>query len=267
MQDDDAAVSLEAALARAESDVDAALKAAATVASSLKTFRAAVHVGNLRDLGPAIAAAEQALTGLRQQFANAKEGWDLDEDAYFANGFFSRELLQTAQRMNVRIFEQDDRLYCYPALVRVLADERCVLIDKKRERRLRPSVLVDHLKDLQRRLPRFKPEAFLEALYSGYTTIVAKRGKDLFGQGIVVKLLDVYDLLTLLPGQAREYSRQEFARDIYLLDRSGVTATKRGYVVSLPASTGTRSPGSTVRVITEQGEEKIYYGISFTAAG
>lgn len=264
---DDRSTSLETALAKTESDADATLKAAAALTASLKKFRTAAHVGNLRELHAATAVAEQSLAALRQQFANARDGWEFDEDAYFANGDFPRELLATAERMNVRIFEQDDRLYCYPALIRVLPNERSVLIDKTRERRLRPTVLVNHLKDLQRRPPRFKPEAFLEALLSAYSTIVAKRGSDLFGQGMVVKLLEIYDLLTLLPGQAKEYSRQEFARDIYLLDRSGVTTTKKGYVVSFPASTGTKSLSSTVKVITENGEDKVYYGISFTANG
>ena len=262
---DDRSVSLETALSRTEADADAVLKATSALTTSLKRFRAAAHVGNLRELRPAIAAAEQALTGLRQQFANAKEGWDFDEDAYFANGSFPRELLETAERMNVRVFEQDDRLYCYPALIRVLPNDRSVLIDKARERRLRPTVLVNHLKDLQRRPPRFRPEAFLEALFEAYSTLVAKRGKDLFGQGVVVKLLEIYDLLTLLPGQSKEYSRQEFARDIYLLDQSGLTTTRKGYNVSFPAGTGTRSASSTIRVITQSGEEKIYYGIAFAS--
>jgi hypothetical protein len=69
-----------------------------------------------------------------------------------------------------------------------------------------------------------------------------------------------------MPGQAREYSKQEFARDIYLLDRSGVTRTRRGYVVSFPASTGARSATSTLRIVTEGGQEKVYYGIAFAQA-
>jgi hypothetical protein len=235
----------------------------------VKRVRAAAQVGDLKDLRPALAAAEQALAALRQQFANARAGWDFDEDAYFANGLFPRELLDTAARLNVRIYEQDDRLYSYPALIRVVPADRAVLIDKTRERRLRPTFLVNRLKDLQRRPPRFRPDAFLEALFAAYTTVVAQRRKAPFGRGAgdgpVVRLLEIYDLLTLLPGQAKEYSRQEFARDIYLLDQSGATATRKGYRVRFPASTGTRSPSSTVRVITQDGQEKVYYGIAFTA--
>ncbi|MGH2353116.1 MAG: hypothetical protein ACRDJN_16035 [Chloroflexota bacterium] len=263
--------SLEDALAKTESDSESVLKTAAAVNASLKRVRAAAQAGDLRALGSAMDATEQAITALRQEFATTKHGWDFNEDAYFSNGAFSRELREMAQQMDLRVFEQDDRLYCYPALIRVLPNERTVLIDKTRERRLRPSVLVARLKDLQKRPPRFKPEAFLEALFSAYSTVVAKneakRGNNVIGQGAVVKLLDVYDLLTLLPGQAKEYSRQEFARDIYLLDQSGVTTPRKGHSVVFPASTGTRTSSNTIRIVTQTGQEKLYYGIAFHSAG
>ncbi len=76
----------------------------------------------------------------------------------------------------------------------------------------------------------------------------------------MIRLLEIYKLLTLLPGQAKEYPLQEFARDIYLLDRSGVTKTKEGFVIRFSDRGFTRQ---TVRVITQEGREKNYYGISF----
>ncbi|MBM2811391.1 MAG: hypothetical protein HW416_2150 [Chloroflexi bacterium] len=219
---------------------------------------------------PSITAAEQAITTLRQQFANAKDGWDFDEDGFFGSGSFVQELKETAVRLGVRIYEQDERIYCYPSLVRVLASDRVVEIDKKREPRLRPTVLVNLLKDRQRRPPRSKPEPFLEALFDAYGVLVPKEGRtsaNLFGAGTVIKLLDVYRLLTLLPGQSKEYSRPEFARDIYLLDQSGVTVSKAGYTVSFPVGTGTRAPANTIfRIVTQEGREKLYYGIAFSAA-
>lgn len=256
-------VSLEKALAKTESDADAAFKAATTTVSSLKRFRTAARSGDLRELRKTIEAAEQAITALRQQFANAKEGWDFDEDLYLSGRDFLSEILETAAQMGVKVFEQDDRLYCYPFLVRVLPNERAISIDKKRERGLRPSVLVNHLRELQNKPVRFRPELFLESLYSVYKVAVATRSKDLVNTRVVVPLLEIYNLLTMLPGQSKEYSRQEFARDIYLLDQSRVVKTKKGLAVSFPASTGTRSTASTITVITQSGHEKKYYGIAF----
>lgn len=256
----DASGVLEQALARTEADAETIVKAANAVTSAAKRFRTAAHVGNLRDLRAAMGTAEQASDALRRELAAAREGWDFDEDAYFGGTAFTRELLETAARMNVRLYEQDERLYSYPSLIRVLPNDRAVMIDKTRERRVRPSVLVSQLRDLQKKPARFRPEAFLEALCSAYERLAAGRG----GMGTVVRLLEIYDLLTLLPGQSREYSRQEFARDIYLFDQSGVTVTRKGYRVRFPASTGTKVAAGTVRVVTQDGQEKVYYGISFT---
>lgn len=255
--------SLEKALARTETDADVALKTATAAVSSLKKFRTAAQTGNLRELRKSIDTAEQAITALRQQFTNAKEGWNFDEETYLSNKGFISEILDSAGQIDLKIFEQDDRLYCYPFLIRILPGERSVLIDKVRERRLRPAVLVKHLKDLQNKPSRFKPEAFLESLLSAYEIVVAPRGKELINTGIVIKLRDIYDLLTLLPGQSKEYSMYEFARDIYLLDQSRIIRTKKGLIVAFPASTGTKTNTGVITVITQEGSVKKYYGISF----
>ena len=142
------------------------------------------------------------------------------------DGAYTRELLETAARVRVAMFEQDERLYCYPSLVQVLPAERMLLIDRARERRLRPSIVVEHLRTLQERSPRFRPEAFLETLFKAYRALAQRHGSAALERGPVERLAEVYELLTLLPGQSREYSRQEFARDLYLLDRSGVVRSR-----------------------------------------
>lgn len=255
---------LEQALAKTEADATATLKAADIVVRSLRKLRAATKLGNLRELRSAIEAAEKAMVALRQQLTNTREGWDFDEERYFADGLYSTEIIATGQQMGISIFERDNRLYCYPVLIRVSSNDKAVFIDRKRENRIRPSVLVARLKELQHKPPAFRPETFLEALFKAYSKAVAMRGKDLLGMATVVALVDIYELLTLLPGQTREYSKQEFARDIYLLHHSGVDTTRTGAKVSFPF-TG-RAPSRTLTVIDEAGEIKRYYGISFTPA-
>ncbi|HBN09001.1 MAG TPA: hypothetical protein DD435_10260 [Cyanobacteria bacterium UBA8530] len=63
----------------------------------------------------------------------------------------------------------------------------------------------------------------------------------------------IHRLLTLIPGQSREYPGQEFARDVCLLDQSRLARTRKGYDISFPASTGTQSLQNTLRVITAEG--------------
>lgn len=256
--------SLEASLARIEAATDAALDAAAQVTRVLRRLRGAALVGNLRDLRTTLGSVPQAADRAREAAVAASESWDLDEEAYVGSARFTEELLRTAQAAGLQLFERDDRLYCYPVLVRVSASDRAVFVDRTRERRIRPSVLIEHLRDVQRRPPRFRSEAFLESLFRAYEYLAKQRGPDQVDAGTPVSLVAVYDLLTLMPGTAREYSRQEFARDIYLLDRSGTAMTRRGYVVSFPASTGARSSSAALRVVTESGQEKVYYGIAFS---
>lgn len=263
MSENDTAQHLEAALQQTEADADASLKAVAAVTKSLKRFRQVVHDGNLREMKAALSAVEQTTQALQQQVTATAERWDFDETSYFGSGAYSREVLETAARMQVAIFEQDERLYCYPSLVRVLASERSILIDRTRERRLRPSIVVEHLRSLQERPPRFRPDAFLQALFAAYRILIQRHGAGALQRGPVERLGQVYELLTLLPGQSREYSGQEFARDIYLLDRSGVTTTRDSFVVSFPASTGTKSASGVITAITETGQERRYWGIAF----
>ena len=254
---------LEKALAKTQADVEATLKAAGSVVNSLKKFRINIRTGNLRDLKKTIESAEQAIAALKQQFINTKEGWNFDSENYIASRTFTDEILEMSKSLGVKMFEQDERLYCYPFLIRILPNELAVQIDKTKDKRLRPSALVSRLKALQNKPVRFKPEAFLESLFKAYETLIKSRGKVQVGRGSVITLREIYRLLTLLPGQTKEYSLQEFARDIYLLDLSG--ATKKGYDVTLPGvSSGMKGTTGTIRVITQEGQDKRYYGISFS---
>jgi hypothetical protein len=260
--------SLETALASTEAAAKRALNASADLTKAIRRLRTSAQVGNLRDLRAALATVEQAAERARDAAKRATESWQLDEDAYFADGRFTQEMLAAAQVAGLQLFERDERLYCYPVLVRVAPAERSVFVDKARERRIRPSVLVEHLREVQRKPARFRPEAFLESLYGAYGYLVAaQHGPNQLDGGHTVPLVNVYEIMTLQPGASRDYSRQEFARDIYLLDRGGVTTTRRGQRVSFPASTGARSNSSALRVVNESGQEKVYYGIAFNPGG
>ena len=264
MPESEREAALETALAQTQAAAELALTAVAQLTATLRRLRAAALVGNLRDLRTALGNVEHTAARAHDVSSTASASWQLDEEAYLASPDFTAELLAAAREAGLQLFERDDRLYCYPVLVRVAPADRAVFVDRTRERRIRPSVLIEHLRDVQRRPPRFRPEAFLESLFRAYEYLVTRHGSNQLDAGHAERLIEVYDLMTLMPGAGRDYSRQEFARDIYLLDRSGVTTTRRGYVVSFPASTGARSAGASLRVVTESGQEKVYYGLSFS---
>jgi len=250
---------LEGALARTEGDIEAALKAATAVMSQLKRAKKAAALGVLRDLERNLEAAEQMAGALRDSVRTARGGWTFDDRAYLGSGAFANELLQLGRSRDLVLQEQDDRLVSYPSLIRVLPNDAAIEIDRKRQRGIRPSVVVETLRATQGRPPRFRPEAFIEALARAYEFVRAAQGKE---RGATVKLVDVYRVLTVLPGQSAAYSQQEFARDIYLLDESGVDRTKDDSRMSLPASSGART-SSTLATVMRTGELKIYYGVEF----
>jgi hypothetical protein len=250
---------LETALARTESDAEGASRAASALAREIKRARTAAAQGAIRDLQKALLSAEQLGEALRDSVQTLRAGWDFDERGYLESGAYAAELLEAARERGVRLFEQDERILSYPSVVRVLPGDAALEIDRKRERRIRPSAVVEHLKALQQRQPRFRAEAFLESLSRAYRLARADQGRP---PGATVRLLDLYQILTVLPGQRQEYSRQEFARDVYLLDQSEAKETRDRLRVSFPAATGTKAAG-TISTVTREGELKVYYGIAF----
>lgn len=253
--------SLESTLAAAERRADAALKVLGSATTQLRKARAAAKSGQVRDLRKAMSAAESLASEFTDCAEALRNSFDMDDQGYLSSGAYTQELLAAAEAAGVAMFEEDDQLMCYPSLVRVLAADASVEVDKVRERRLRPSVLVGLLAAAQQRAPKFKPEAFLDSVRAAYELSVAGAGKS---PDAVVRLIDVWAVLTMLPGQAKEYSKQEFARDLYLLDQSGVTTTARSSrQLRWSASTGTKGSG-VLTTVARSGQRQRYWGVSFS---
>ena len=112
-----------------------------------------------------------------------RAGWRFDVGEWFASGEYAKELLTTAAEAGVQAFESDERILCYPAIVQVSPADATVLVDKQKDRRIRPSVVVRHLATLQERPPKFKPEAFIETLAAAYDYVVGAKGLRARGGG------------------------------------------------------------------------------------
>ncbi|MBA3955997.1 MAG: hypothetical protein H0X58_04965 [Acidimicrobiia bacterium] len=254
--------SLERSLEVLERDADAVVKSLTAALRQAKKAKATAASGLLRDVRQALDAsvrlAEQATSVTRE----VRDGWTFDEQDHFASGAFAKEVLALAAEEGLQAFEADERILSYPAIVTVSTSDTTVTIDKKKERRVRPSVLVATLKALQARPPKFKAEAFLESLAVAYDLALAGKGAH---PGATAKLAEIYRILTVLPGSGRDYTKQEFARDLYLLDQSGKVRTNSGRTMHLPASALTRGSGTFVTV-ARSGQEKVYAGISFVGA-
>lgn len=255
-------IGLEEALTKFERDAASAVKTLTAALREVKKVQGAAAVGDLRALRNGAESSARLSDVAAEAVRDLSSSWDFDETAYFESGEFTKEVLALAAEQELQAFESDERILSYPAIVQVVSAEIAVLIDKQRDRRVRPSVLVRTLKALQLKPPRFKAEAFLETLSNAYDLVVAAaKGR----AGITVKLADVYSVLTLMPGSARDYTKQEFARDMYLLDQSGAVTTRSERTLSLPVSGLSRGTGL-FNTVTRAGEAKMYAGISFQDA-
>lgn len=252
---------LGGALEDVEREADLALKALSSAMKAAKRAKAAAAAGGIKDLQQALDLSAQLAAEAAGAASALRSAWDFDVAEWFASGQYLKELLGAATEAGLSAFESDGAILSYPVIVRVSPADTTVLLDKRKERGVRPAAIVRHLTALQQKPPNFKADAFIEALAAGYDYVVKYQG---LRPGAVAKLVDVHKVLTLLPGSARDYTRQEFARDLYLLDQKGVTESKDGRQMSLPASALTRDQRGTLATVTRGGQQKVYAGISFS---
>ncbi|HEY3998013.1 MAG TPA: hypothetical protein VGO93_04070 [Candidatus Xenobia bacterium] len=251
---------LESSLSTTEAHATTALASTARLATAVKQSQAAALTGDLKALHKALESAAELLQQASQDLDALRASWRMteeEEEAYLASGQFQRELLAAAGEAGLNLFPQDTLLACYPSLVKVQPKERNVLIDRKSYRGLRPTHLVAHLARLQKKSPKTNAAQFLETLLAAWQMLNQKRGG-------AEKLLDIYKAITLLPSSRQDYSQQEFARDVYLLDASGLTATRQGVAYRLhPGATGAKDRSNLLVVVTREGLERNYYSIEF----
>ena len=164
---------LEQALEDIERAADGAVRATAAALTEAKRVKAAAASGQLRALRQSLDSVVRLADVAASAARDLQERWTFDEQQHFASGAYTEEVLAVAGEQGLSAFESDDRILSYPAIVSLSVSDTAVLIDKRKDRRVRPSVLVRTLKALQAKPPKFKPEAYLEALAAAYDLVVA----------------------------------------------------------------------------------------------
>jgi hypothetical protein len=259
----------EDAFSGTENAAASVMKAANSLTSLARQMHRAAQDGNIGNMKRSAERMSNAVSVVRQEVDNATKAWPFDdnEEEQYLRESYTDELIKIAAQRNLRIHERDGRLISHPSVVRVLAGERAIRIDRRRVTTIRPAKLVSILLNNQQRRPRFRPEPFLDALYKAYLILI---GRERSGRlvndresGPVIPLLRVYEVFTSLPGSNREYDRTDFARDLYFLESSDIRQVKSGARVSFPASTGTRRATGTLSFVGPDGELIPYYGIQF----
>jgi len=263
----------EQTLGTATEAAEAAIRSAADVRKAATKARKAALNGDISALGRCPEDLASTLGNLRQsvaalelaiEFATEWPGVAEDGQPSFGERY-SAELRDAADADGLGIHEKDGALISYPTVVRV-GNDRSLMIDQKKIRTLRPSHVLGLLRDAQASLGRYKPERFIEALYFVYEDILKDQKKTAFGHRSIppMPLSRIYKHLTSLPGVSREYTKMDFARDLYILDAKGPERAKRGKgpKISFPSSTGTREKGY-FSFVGPDGFESKYYSVHF----
>lgn len=260
---------LEQGCADVEAAAEVARRSASGVVAVARALKKAAEQGNVAAIKRCQRRLEEALGAAQGDVMKACGVWghsDADEQAMFGAGYVER-LKAEAETVGLQIFERDEVLFCYPSIVRVLAGERALRVDRRKVSTARPSFLARLLLANQKRSSGFSSQRFLESLYAVYADIVSAGSSDGGESGRVVRLARLYGLMTSLPGSARDYDRSDFARDIYMLDSDGPTVTRKGFAVSFPSSTGARVRSSDLfSFVGPTGDAVDYYGIRFSKA-
>ena len=262
----------EQAFSDTERAADAAVRAANRLLAVAKQMQKAAQEGDIPRLRRMAESLDNAAVAARQEVSNAVGAWPFSPDAEeeYLQQSYEDELLSVAKKEQLQIHRRDNSLICFPSILRITPSDKAVRIDRKKVTTIRPSALVTTLKKNQEKKSSFRSERFLESLYQVYKSLVGNYQQGTLGgnnyAGPVVRLSQIYGMFTSRPGSNLEYGRADFARDLYFLDSSGVSKTRSGAAVALPASTGTRSPRQQdiFSFVSPEGRVVNYYGIQFT---
>ncbi len=228
--------------------------------AAVQRLQKAVTTGNVREMERLRLAACGATESAQERAADCGP-FEFDAAAYLEPaGGFLEELVEAADRAGVRLSVRDDTVFSYPVLVRPEPASSAIRIDKKLVSSIRPETVAALLKQAQSRDPKSRPQQFIETLFEAYELVRAQRKLDAY---IDLPLTRIHEVLTLLPGS--DYTLLDFTRDLYFLDASGFTETRKRFRMSLPASTVSRERGTRIlRFVTRDGFEKNYAAIKFT---
>jgi uncharacterized coiled-coil protein SlyX len=191
----------------------------------VRRVKTAGDEGNLEALqqamaryGELLARQQETLQGLMEKLPSFNLQSYLQEE-------FHRDFMDALATENLAAEAEYPVYEVLPYRVRVLPEKEMVTIDDRVYRNLRPGVLARHLKKSIDRLnaASFDSQRFLQSLAMAYDTEMAKQIAktkiDVSEQEVLLK--DVYNTLTPLPRQKRDYTAQLFAFDLHRLLKNG----------------------------------------------
>ena len=262
----DSPAGIDAGFAALEQRLVEADRRAATLHAAIRKGLRAAREGSAGAVPDALALARRLAGDVAATLDDAAALTLPDIAAAFRDGSFLAELKAQAEANGVRLVEREGRISAFPVIVRLDPRAQAVRFGRKLERRVRPSFLARLLRAVQLRPDRFQARAFLDRMFAAYRPLAAAIEPawrpDAAAPGPLVPLLDLHELLTLLPAAASDYPVEEFAADLLRLDRTPDATTGQGYRFGFSAATGTKTR-KRVTVFDEQGGQHEYFAIRF----
>jgi hypothetical protein len=258
--------SLESTLSTLDSHLADAEKQAVALLKDLKRLRKATNEGAVSSLAGLLAAARSDAEKAAAPLDKAAAALDYDVAAAFNGGAWLDELAAAAKTAGVALVRRDGRVTAYPVAIRLDARAQGVRIGQRLEKRIRPSFLAAQLKAIQQRPERFNARQFLDRLFPLYEA--KARAEETSwrpnqpGQGPLVSLADLHELLTLLPAAVADYPQEAFTADLLRLDRQPDATGSAGHRFELSGSTG-RKGGKRLTLFDETGQQHDYFAIRF----
>ena len=259
-------MSIEDQITRLDQALSDAEKQAVAILGRVRGLRKRAAAGDLAQAAPSFDAVPAQLEQFSGAVERARATLTYDAAAALADGSYLAELKVHAAAENLVLNDIDGRLTAFPLLLKLEPRSAGVRVGRKLLKTLRPSVLVKLLQKAQVS-SRFDAGRFLGQVFKGYERLAPLARPDWKpdrpGAGPVVALNDIYEVLTLLPVAASEYSRDAFATDLLRLDGAPDTVTAKGHRFTLPASTGSKGRDR-MTVYDESGAERVFVGVQFS---
>lgn len=234
----------------------------------VRRIKTASDEGNLEALQQSLTRYDELLDRQKEILQGFKEKLPSFNLQSYLQEDFHRGFLEALAGEGLDVEAEYPVYEVLPFRVRVLPEKEMITIDDHVCRNLRPVVLAGHLRKGLDRLnaASFDTQRFLQSLAAAYDTEtarqVAKTKIDLSEQEVLLK--DVYNTLTPMPHQKRDYPAQRFAFDLHRVLKSGQMNAPDGRRLWLG---NVRDRKKALTVLDAQGQPQRYGVIKFYRGG
>lgn len=240
------------------------LKDAASAAGrQQKAVTKGVDSGNLAEVKKNIEAMKETAAAFTESIARLSQLTEgFDTRAYFADGDFTRQLLDACEACGIDVVGERGNYEMFPFKVRIVGDEEHdgeVYINRKKLPSFRPSYVADSIHKDQVKLfkARFNEVSFMNEIADAYETACLKSGARI---GSTQKLDKIYKAMAPTSRARKEYDKMAFAFDLARIYEAGPDAwvTKAGDRYDF----GTSRDGKTgYRALSSTGTENFIYTV------